>query len=372
MTHVLVVDDAPDNRLILESMLSQSYQVSSVESGEACLEFCQQDVPDVIVLDVEMPGLDGYDTCKALRNLSDTATVPVIFATGKDTQEERLTGFEVGGNAYLTKPINNDALIEQIERSQLTRRAAIQAQNDANNAMNVAMEAMTSSSELGQIIEFVKQVQETERRINVAQLLVSAMADFGLNIAVYIPDAKDPFCNCMEGSLEAKLMQKAYPQPGRILSFGIRTIVKSDVLVMLVKNMPIHDEAKYGRFKDHLAVMLTIAEGRILAIRSQLESHSEQVALLEHVINTTKGSVQSVNQAFDKHDNTVKSVMLDMITELESLLFGLGLDEDQEETLMRLVYNSSEKLSATEKSKQQLTVVTQSIIDGLLTIRQKL
>ncbi|WP_158584160.1 response regulator [Salinibius halmophilus] len=372
MTHVLIVDDAPDNRLILESMLKGDYQTSTADSGEQCLQFCQQQVPDVIVLDVEMPGMDGYQTCKALRLQPSTNTVPVLFVTGKDTDEERLAGYESGGNAYLIKPVEKDTLVDQIERSQLTRRAAAQAQKDADMAMNVAMEAMTSSSELGQIIEFVKQVQEASRRIDVANLLVDSLKNFGLNIAVYVPNAAEPFAGCMASSIEAQLLEKAVNKPGRILSFGIRTIVKSEVLVMLVKNMPVEEEAKYGRFKDHLAVMLTIAEGRMLAIQSSIEAKGEQIKLLDEVMVATASNVDSVRNAFEHHDEKVKTVMLDMITDLEAMLFRLGLDEDQEEKLMKLAYDANERLRSTEKSKTELLATTEKIMDGLAAIKQQL
>lgn len=372
MTHVLIVDDAPDNRLILHAMLSDAYQVSMAESGEACLQQCQRSVPDVIVLDVEMPGLDGYETCKSLRLQAATSTTPVIFVTARDTKTERLAGYESGGNAYLIKPVDRQQLIDQIERSQLTRRAAVQAQQDAANAMNVAMEAMTSSSELGQIIEFVKAVQATTRRIEVANLLVDALHNFGLNIAVYVPSAHEPFAACDAQSVEAQLMQKALTKPGRILSFGIRTIVKSDTLVMLVKNMPVDEEAKYGRFKDHLAVMLTIAEGRMLAIESNVAAKQQQEALVDDIIAATTENVATVNQALEQHDEKIKMVMLDMITDLEAMLFRLGLDEDQEEKLMRLAYEANERLRSTDKSKAQLMATTQLITEGLQIIKQQL
>lgn len=370
MTHVLIVDDSPDNLLITSALLVDQYQVDTVSSGEACIEFCRNQVPNAIVLDVDMPGMNGYQTCQALRQEASTATVPVIFVTGMDSEPERLQGYESGGNAYLIKPANKEDLVYQIERSQLTQRLAQQARLDADNAMNVAMEAMTASSELGEIIEFVKQVQDSQRRVHVAQRLLESVANFGLSISVFMPQAREPFVGCHAQSVEAQLLRKAQQQPGRILNYGIRTIVKSDLLVILVKNMPINDEAKYGRFNDHLAVLLTIAEGRLLAIQASQATKHEQLSLLDQVIQRTQVSVDAVNQALEQHDQRVRAVMLNMITDLEAMLFRLGLEEDQEETLVTLAYDANTKLQATDASKRALMETTGSIVAGLQSIRQ--
>lgn len=146
---IYIVDDAADNRLLLRSLLEDKYRISEAESGEQCLSMLEQEEPDLILLDINMPGISGYHTCLTIRKTARSATIPVIFVSARDSAEERLAGFEAGADDYLTKPIDGTLLLEKIEfhlQRCLSRKQAIA---QSHEAMNVAMEAMTSSSELG-------------------------------------------------------------------------------------------------------------------------------------------------------------------------------------------------------------------------------
>lgn len=103
---ILVVDDVPTNVQALAFLLKEEYMIKVATSGVRALELAAQDpIPDLILLDVQMPDMDGYDVLRLLRENSDTAEIPIIFVTGKDSVEEEGYGLELGAVDYITKPI---------------------------------------------------------------------------------------------------------------------------------------------------------------------------------------------------------------------------------------------------------------------------
>lgn len=117
---VLVVDDSrAEQRLIAGLLAHLNVEVAVVDSGEAALAWLADHVPDLMVIDVVMPGMSGFDLCRQLRSCPDTEQVPVIFCTSKDQEFDRFWGLRQGGSAYLTKPFAPQELIEAV-RSCLT------------------------------------------------------------------------------------------------------------------------------------------------------------------------------------------------------------------------------------------------------------
>ncbi|ANJ66787.1 DNA-binding response regulator [Halothiobacillus diazotrophicus] len=112
---VLLVDDAPDNlRMLHEALQSQGYMVLVATDGQSALDSVQRLPPDVIVLDARMPGMDGFETCRRLKEGLTTRDIPVIFMTGLSDTEYIIQGFQAGGVDYVTKPIVIDELLARI------------------------------------------------------------------------------------------------------------------------------------------------------------------------------------------------------------------------------------------------------------------
>src|SRR5215469_6671378 len=101
---VLLVDDAKTNLDILVEGLKGDYKLSIALNGEMALEAAARNVPDLVLLDIVMPGMDGYEVCHHLRQVPETAEVPIMFLSSLEEVQNKTRGFEVGGNDYLTKP----------------------------------------------------------------------------------------------------------------------------------------------------------------------------------------------------------------------------------------------------------------------------
>jgi adenylate cyclase len=112
---ILVVDDTPVNLKLLGDLLSaKGYQVSTAASGAEALEKIDKMPPDLVLLDVMMPGMSGYEVCKKLRENPTTAVLPVVMVTALDPAQERVKGIDVGADDFLTKPINQPELLARV------------------------------------------------------------------------------------------------------------------------------------------------------------------------------------------------------------------------------------------------------------------
>lgn len=103
---ILVVDDQPANIQTLYQVLKGDYDVAMATDGSQAIALCQRRPPDLVLLDVVMPGIDGFEVCKRLKADSATRDVPVIFVTARDSTEDETQGLEVGAVDFITKPVN--------------------------------------------------------------------------------------------------------------------------------------------------------------------------------------------------------------------------------------------------------------------------
>ena len=104
---VLLVDDAPANLHVVNSILKSTYKIQIATSGEKALKLANQSpAPDLILLDVMMPEMDGYEVCSRLKSAADTRDIPVIFLTGQTETDDETKGFEVGAVDYIHKPFS--------------------------------------------------------------------------------------------------------------------------------------------------------------------------------------------------------------------------------------------------------------------------
>lgn len=121
---ILVVDDTPDNLSLMNALLKDIYKVKIANSGERALKIARGEIPpDLILLDIMMPEMDGYEVCRQLKQESKTRDIPVMFLTAKSEIEDETLGFEFGAVDYITKPLSPSIVLARV-KAQLQLKAA--------------------------------------------------------------------------------------------------------------------------------------------------------------------------------------------------------------------------------------------------------
>ncbi|MBW4465851.1 MAG: response regulator [Pegethrix bostrychoides GSE-TBD4-15B] len=128
---ILAVDDKPDNlRLLAKILMGEAYKVRKVTTGRQALEAARLNPPDLILLDIMMPELDGYQICQALKQQPETCDIPIIFLSALDNQTDKVRAFTVGGVDYITKPFQQQEVLARVKThlqiQQLTQSLRLQ------------------------------------------------------------------------------------------------------------------------------------------------------------------------------------------------------------------------------------------------------
>ncbi len=136
---VLIVDDDEINVDVLEKLLRDDYVLATAQSGEGCLEKTDEFAPDVVLLDIMLPGMDGYETCRRLRAGGHGSTPQIVLVSAKASTQERLRGYEAGADDYVTKPFDHDELRAKVRvHARLGHALADLAVANASIAAHVA------------------------------------------------------------------------------------------------------------------------------------------------------------------------------------------------------------------------------------------
>ncbi|OOC09216.1 MULTISPECIES: response regulator [Thioalkalivibrio] len=117
MARILIIDDSPTEIHVLRTMLEKNgYSVSTAASGEEGVETARAQVPDLVLMDVVMPGLNGFQATRELSKQEETANVPVVVVSTKDQATDRVWAMRQGARDYITKPVTEDTLLQTIEK----------------------------------------------------------------------------------------------------------------------------------------------------------------------------------------------------------------------------------------------------------------
>lgn len=165
--NILIVDDTPNNlRLLSTTLTEQGYKVRSVINGSMALMGVQAAPPDLILLDIKMPDMDGYEVCQHLKADEQTREIPVIFISALDEVFDKVKAFSIGGVDYITKPFQLEEVLARVENQLKLRRlqAQLQAQNHRLQQTEAELlKALEQERSLKQKIEEMATLEERNR-----------------------------------------------------------------------------------------------------------------------------------------------------------------------------------------------------------------
>lgn len=337
MPYILSVDDEQMNQEIIVELLSQSFNVKTADNGLDCLQQVEVKIPDLILLDVNMPHMDGLATCQKLKTTPHSQDIPVIFLSALASTTERLAGYTAGGDDYLTKPFNEDELIAKINillKHQANQHDIIIQSDSANE---IAMVAMTSAAELGVVMDFMRHTLAINDVDRLKQQILETMKQFGLSCRVLLNHTETPLFFADHFTIrpiEKDVLTEALGKH-RVIEFNGGAVFSSKHAALLVGNLP-KDQEKYGRFRDHIATLIDAIEQKqlqLIEIDSQTKHHQE----LEHTVEFATKQLAQVNQLYQEQRLLNAKILGRLATSVEESFLTLGMDQSQEDMMLQLI-----------------------------------
>lgn len=366
--HILLVDDDPLIFHLEQSLLGDSdYRYSTAESGEDCLVRIMADRPEIILLDIMMSGLDGLKTCEHIRRSPDGQDIYIIFVSAQNDPDIRLAAYDAGGDDFLIKPLSASEIRHKVEFALRSRQEMAELRRNLNDTMNMAMTALSASGEMGVILHFFSRSFSCQSMEALTGAILDGLGSYGLSATVQLKYDGGPLtlnsqrrCSLIEQELLANLAQDTR----RIFDYGSRTVVNFPHVTVLIKNMPLEDEDRYGRMKDNSALLIEGAEHRIQALANELAVRKRQQRLAA-AMRSAQGELAEIRTDYARNQSEIATTLGGLERQVEDTFSRLDLTEGQEAALMAVVQPMARKAYALEEQTEKNDARLSKVLDDL-------
>ena len=334
---VYSVDDDKMVHRFIDKALKNQFSLEYAYSGKQCLEEIEAVNPNIILLDVEMPEMNGYEVCSHLKENPLTAHIPVIFLSGLTDLQSRVSGFDAGGSDFLVKPFDERELKSKLSTIQSFIKTEESLRRQVKEASDTAYQAMQGTSELGISISFIEASFQAKDINALARSVMDALDRLELraNLMLTSHGRSSFFSNTTLNipPLEEELMGIIHAKGQRFTDFGSRTQINYNHAALLVKNMPIGSDDKYGRYKDLLPTLVGLMDSKMLSIETE-NALIRQTQNLTESFDAVRDTLSNIGSRIKGNQNQVVSLLKDMLNELDHRIPTLGLEDDQEYYLL--------------------------------------
>jgi CheY-like chemotaxis protein len=362
---ILCVDDEPVNLTIMEELLQDSYELTTVSSGEACLQQVEIQKPDLILLDVNMPDMDGLETCTRLKADAQTAEIPIIFVSALASQAELMAGYEAGGDDYITKPFSEEILQKKVQIVLASQQRKQELKKISDSAVEALMSNLSDTDELGMVINFLHQCQTVDTLDDLARNVFDCLREFELDSSLLIldePENRVWFSDDIERPMESQILSSLRGQD-RVVRFGTRLAISSDHVTILVRNLP-SGEDKIERARGYLSILIEGLDTRIHVMQSAmlLERRSQ---VLARVLQATRDNLADFDDLHQQHKSRSAAIIAALGVEMKKSIVKLNLTKQQEAALMKIIESTATQIELVYEHDLKIDDQFQVIIDDL-------
>lgn len=344
---VFVVDDDEIILDILRTILESICKVETFDSVEACAPRLEAVKPQMFLLDVSLPGMNGYEFCRQIKDDPALSTIPVTFISSNDTIEARLQGYDAGGEDFIVKPFEPEEVLRKVRVAQQIVQNQRALAEQAEAAEQLSSLALASMDESGIVLQFMSKLIGWSDEEEIAAGLLELMQRYGLTGVVQTRVAQRALTLSAAGTnlpLETSVMDHVRGM-GRIFEFGNRSVHNFERVTLMVSNMPVHDPEFCGRVRDNLSVAAQGADSRLSAIETEEANRRNRNVILE-ALGSVREAIDALQQGYDMDRLASSELMLELDQSLANSFVHLGLTTHQERCLEELVGEFMHRLAA--------------------------
>ena len=335
---VFVVDDDPTVRSVICAILEPDYPIDAFESAEACAAQLAETHPDLILLDINLPGMDGYALCRQLKSAPETRAIRVMFVSAHEGSEERIAGYDAGGDDFIVKPFEPEELLRKVKLAQhmiLNQRTLAEQIGEAEHLSSLVMASM---DETGILLQFMSKLIAMDNASEVADGALELMQRFKLNGVVQTRLGSDTQTISAAGKnlpLEVSVIEHVRDQ-GRIFEFRRRSVHNFEHVTLMINNLPLSDPHYCGRLRDHLSIAAQGIDARLQTLQSEAASRLAQ-ATLQSTLKDIGDTLTELHQAQQNNSIAGAKLIRELQEALLDLFCRLGLTDTQEKLLQDTV-----------------------------------
>ena len=364
---IYCVDDDRISRVMMGNILKE-YECTLIESGEDCLTQLKQNEPDLILLDIEMPGLSGLETCKQIRSLG-FENVLIVFLSANNSLPERLKGYQVGGDDFIHKPFDINELLNKVNAVISKKHLLDKAHQTIKDTNQSATNAIQTLGETGLVVHFLQSTFDCNSYDSLAQKIIHTHKQLGLTISLEISLNEERLHYNLQNPLEKSVFEYARHR-GRLVSSGKHTIVNYQGVSIFIKNMPIENSELCGRIRDYIAIIGQGAESKIKALKVELFAKDQRQTLIDFISDLAK-TVNRIDMAHIEQQNQQENILTDLFSDIEDAFSELEMSEKQEKGLRNILNNSAQQTLSLHDNGLIIDKEFKLILDDLNTIVQQ-
>lgn len=333
---IFIVDDADPARRLLKAAFEKAHEVETFNCAEACLERLPRCVPDVFILDVGLPGMDGYALCRQIRLI--LPETPVIFISALDDLTSALQGYEAGGDDFVVKPYKLAEVKEKVSRAlrSVEERTALERRLDQSQAMS--SQALSNLEECGMLIDFLRRLPGTSTIEAIGRAMLDLLRAYSLDGAIQLRSHGQELTvstNDHDRPLQNAVITHIRSM-GRLIEFKARAGFNFEHSTLLVNNLPVDDVERSAHLRERLTVAAEVIDARLAELAFHEERQQLQAAIDRGValINASIIRFRSENSAARTQCMQASD---ELMSRLSQVVATLEMSERQEQAVQEVV-----------------------------------
>ncbi|MBV1777222.1 response regulator [Burkholderiaceae bacterium DAT-1] len=363
---ILIIDDDPYTVSLMTAVLGDFFQVKHADSGQEGLKMAHAIQPQLILLDVEMSGMDGYEVCGILKSDPATADLPVIFISANDDPDSILKGYDCGGADYIVKPFDPKLLRRKITIFLRFLEEKRSLEEKAQAASKTAMTALINLGDVGRILTFLRDTVSVTGYSDIAEASLRLFEDAGLDASIQLRSHEGCLSKTIKGicsPLEEQVLSNM-ATCGRIVDLGKRSAFNFPHVTIIIRNMPRDDPMEYARVKDNAAIVVEIIELHMQSLTFTFDTIKRGDDLL-NIVHRSASALRDIEQRQRRQREASENILNQLVNDIEDAFVYMGLSETQELQLQKLARDAIGQAQTLNKEFVETDSIMQSLGEGM-------